>query len=156
MGLSLMALWYSVEHSLSVKPKSRQKCTVKYMMCSVREGFYVTCTLTAYRHAHTHTHTCMHECTHMHSVQIPVLSCYSTIVVVKNMLNTQVQADQTVHVGHGSFVYITVNSRFCHILVRFCGYACDRTWCVCDCYETSYPVWQCARISGHSSYLFYE
>ena len=38
--------------------------------------------------------------THMHSMQIPTLFCYSTVVVVKNMLNAQVQADQT-DVGSG-------------------------------------------------------
>ena len=42
----------------------------------------------------------IHECTHTHTVQIPTLSCYSTVVVVKNMLNVQVQADQA-DVGSG-------------------------------------------------------
>ena len=46
------------------------------------------------------THTCIHECTHMYTVQIPTLLCYSTVVVVKNMLNAEVQADQT-DVGSG-------------------------------------------------------
>ena len=75
-------------------------------------------------HAHTHTHTLCkcphsrysvwysrrlgiswHPCTHthMHTVQIPTLSCYNIIVVIKNMLNAQVQADQTLqHVSNTS------------------------------------------------------
>ena len=39
-------------------------------------------------HTHTHTHACMNAHTHTHTVQIPILSYYSTVVVV--MLNAQV------------------------------------------------------------------
>ena len=53
-----------------------------------------------YTNTNIQTHTCIRECIHMHTVHIPTLSCYSTVVVVKNMLNAQVQADQT-DVGSG-------------------------------------------------------
>ena len=53
------------------------------------------------------------------------------------------------HVGHGSFVYIMMNPAVLSHFCAFPSYACDCTWCACDYYETSYSVWQRARIGGH-------
>ena len=89
------------------------------------------------------------------SVCVIVVCKHSSLCLKLVVLKASIPSGTfSMHVRHGSLVYIKV--RVWHILVHFCGYAWDCTWCACDYHEMSHSVWQHVRISGHWSYLFYE